>query len=55
MSFEFIKLLPTPDKIREEYPMPPSLVELKQKRDAEIKDVITGKSSKFLVIVGPCS
>lgn len=55
MSFEFIKLLPTPDKIREEFPMPSSLVDLKQRRDAEIKDVITGKSSKFLVIVGPCS
>ena len=25
------------------------------KRDAEIKDVFTGKSNKFLVIVGPCS
>lgn len=55
MSFEFIKRLPTPDKIREEYPMPPALAQLKLERDAQIRDVITGKSSKFLVIVGPCS
>lgn len=55
MSFEFIKLLPTPDRIREEYPMPPALADLKLKRDAQIRDVITGKSRKFLVIVGPCS
>lgn len=55
MSFEFIKLLPTPDEIRREFPLPDKLVELKEKRDAEIKDVITGKSNKFLVIIGPCS
>ena len=28
---------------------------LKAKRDAEIRDVFTGVSNKFLVIVGPCS
>ncbi|MDE7269066.1 MAG: 3-deoxy-7-phosphoheptulonate synthase, partial [Acetatifactor sp.] len=33
----------------------PELVRLKEQRDAEIRDVITGKSNKFLVIIGPCS
>ncbi len=28
---------------------------MKVKRDAEIADIITGKSDKFLVIIGPCS
>lgn len=55
MSFEFIKKLPTPSEIREEYAVPAELVQLKEARDAEIRDVITGKSNKFLVIVGPCS
>lgn len=55
MSFEFIKKLPTPDEIREQFPLPEKLVRLKQERDQEIKDVITGKSDKFLVIIGPCS
>ncbi len=55
MSFEFIKKLPTPDEILEEYPLPKQLVDIKRERDAEIKDVFTGKSSKFLVIIGPCS
>ncbi|MDE6014123.1 MAG: 3-deoxy-7-phosphoheptulonate synthase [Acetatifactor sp.] len=55
MSFEFIKKLPTPAEIREEYALPPELVRLKEQRDAEIRDVITGKSNKFLVIIGPCS
>ncbi len=55
MSFEFIQKLPTPDEIREEYPVPDSIKQLKQSRDALIRDVITGKNDRFLVIVGPCS
>lgn len=55
MSFEFIKKLPTPAEIRESYPLPASLVKIKEERDREISDVITGVSHKFLVIIGPCS
>lgn len=55
MSFEFIKKLPTPDEIREQFPFPAELAHLKAQRDQEIRDVITGKSNKFLVIIGPCS
>ena len=55
MGFEFIKKLPTPAEIREEFPLPAELAEKKKKRDAEIRDVITGKSNKFLLIIGPCS
>ena len=55
MSFEFIKKLPTPTEIREEYALPPELIRVKEQRDAQIRDVITGKSNKFLVIIGPCS
>ena len=55
MSFEFLKKLPTPDEIRREYPLPAELIDIKNKRDQEIRDVITGKSDKFLLIIGPCS
>ena len=55
MSFEFVKKLPTPSEIKEQYPVPEKLVALKKKRDQEIRDVLTGKSNKFLVIIGPCS
>ncbi len=55
MSFEYIKKLPTPAEILEEYPLPAELAKIKQERDAEIRNVITGKSNKFLVIIGPCS
>lgn len=55
MAFEFIKKLPTPDEIRNEFPVPEHLAAIKKRRDEEIRRVITGESSKFLVIIGPCS
>ena len=47
MSFKFIKKLPTPAKIREQYPLPEELVELKAKRDAEIRDVLLENQINF--------
>ena len=55
MSFEYIQKLPTPEEIRQEYPLGKELTALKKERDAMISDVFTGKSDKFLVVVGPCS
>lgn len=55
MSFEFLKKLPSPEEIREQLPLPAELARLKQERDAQVRDVLTGKSGKFLVIIGPCS
>ena len=55
MSFEFIQKLPTPDEIRMQFPLPEDLAKIKAERDSEIRDVLTGKSKKFLVIIGPCS
>lgn len=55
MSFEFLRKLPTPDEIKEEFPLPKNLINLKSQRDEEIKKVFTGKSDKFLMVIGPCS
>lgn len=55
MSFTFLNQLPTPDEIKRDYPLSSELKELKKQRDAMISDVITGKDSRFLVIIGPCS
>ncbi len=55
MSFQYIQQLPSPEEIREEFPLSQKLIELKKNRDKEISDVLTDKSNKFLVIVGPCS
>ena len=55
MSFEFIRKLPTPTEVKNELPVPKNVAALKTQRDKEIADVITGKSDKFLAIIGPCS
>lgn len=55
MSFQFIKKLPTPAEIKEQFPLPMKLAELKEARDIQIKKVFKGESDKFLLIIGPCS
>ena len=50
-----LKEMPSADVIRALYPMDEELHRIKAQRDAMIKDVFTGESDKFLVIIGPCS
>ena len=47
--------IPDPEEIIAAKPLPESLKKVKAERDKLISDVITGKSDKLLVIVGPCS
>ena len=55
MSLHYMKKVMSPDEIKESYPISEEIKAVKQKRDQQIKDVFTGNSDKFLVIVGPCS
>ena len=55
MSFTFIRQLPSPDEVKALEPMSEEMKKIKAGRDKLIRDVITGESDKFLVIVGPCS
>ena len=55
MGMNSIRQLPKPEEFRKEYPLPPELSRLKEERDRQIRDVITGNSDRFLVIIGPCS
>lgn len=55
MSFDFIKKIPTPNEIRDQYPISEKLAKIKSDRDHLIRQVITGESDKFLAIIGPCS
>lgn len=52
---DFVRKLPIPKEIKEQFPIPEDVKKIKEKRDAEIADVFTGKSDKFLLIIGPCS
>ncbi len=52
---EFIRKLPIPRDIKEEYPIFPEKQAIRKQVDQEMKDIISGKSDKFLLIIGPCS
>ena len=55
MSFKYIRKIPTVEEILAEMSIPEELREVKAQRDQEIKDIFTGESSRFLLIIGPCS
>lgn len=55
MGFQYVNNLPSPEEIKERFPLPAELKNLKIERDQAICDVLTGASDKFLVIIGPCS
>lgn len=55
MGMRINKGLPQPEELKAECPLSRDLIELKKKRDQEIREVFTGKNNKFIVVVGPCS
>lgn len=55
MSFTFHRKLPVPKEIKAQYPVSDELAAIKAKLDQNICDVLSGKSDKFIVIIGPCS
>ena len=55
MSINMIKQLPSPEEIKAEFPLTAEQIEQKKKFDAEVRDVFTGKSDKFIAVIGPCS
>ena len=55
MNMKFLRKLPTPAEIKEMYPLDEESKKIKEANDKAIKDVFTGKSNKFILIIGPCS
>jgi 3-deoxy-7-phosphoheptulonate synthase len=53
--FIFEKKVISPSELKNQYPMSEKDTLVKKERDQQIKDVFTGDSDKFLVIIGPCS
>lgn len=52
---KYICKLPEPEELQNKYPLNDELVEKRKQIIKEIKDVLSGKSSKKLLIIGPCS
>jgi 3-deoxy-7-phosphoheptulonate synthase len=55
MSFTYVQEIPAPREILAAMPLSPELVEIKNKRDQEIKAAFTRRNSKLVLIIGPCS
>ncbi len=52
---EFIRKLPIPKEIREQYPLSEELRKKKNEFDGEVAKIFRGESAKKLLVVGPCS
>lgn len=55
MQMEFIRKLPTPQELMEQFPIDDRVKKIKVQRDKEIADIMTGKDNRFLLVIGPCS
>lgn len=55
MKMEFMRKLPTPQELKEQYPVSAEIAAIKEKRDEELGAVFEGKSDKLLLVIGPCS
>ncbi len=55
MSFTYLKPMPNPEEIKSEYSLSEDMKAIKERRDKEIADIITGKDDRILAIIGPCS
>ncbi len=55
MSMNFERKLPIPMEVKEMYPLSWKAEQTVNSRAVEIRDIFTGKSDKFILIIGPCS
>ncbi len=55
MGMMFERKLAIPKEVKEMYPLTSEMSEVVKKRAEEIRDIFTGKSDKFVLIIGPCS
>ncbi len=55
MGMNFLRKLPIPKDIKEQFPMSENLVKIKEGRDLEIRKIFTGEDNRLALIIGPCS
>ncbi len=55
MQMEFIRMLPTPQELKEQFPLGEQISKIKAERDTIIQNIFEGKDDRFLLIIGPCS
>ncbi len=55
MNMDFLRKLPTPQEIKNLYPVSEELINRKKENDLEIAKVFRGESNKLILVIGPCS
>lgn len=55
MEMEFLRKLPTPQELKEEYPVSAQIVATKAERDDQIRAIFEGKDDRLILVIGPCS
>ena len=55
MQMEFIRKLPSPQELMQDYPLGAEALAVKAARDKEIKDIFSGTDDRFILVIGPCS
>lgn len=55
MNMEFKRKLPTPQTIKDMYPISEKLAQKKQANDRQIRAILTGEDDRLLLLIGPCS
>lgn len=55
MNMEFLRKLPVPQEIKERFPLTDELKTIKQQRDEELKQILSGQEDKLILVIGPCS
>ena len=55
MNMNFLRKLPTPQEIKQLYPLSDELALIKKQNDEEISKVFRGESNKLVLVIGPCS
>ena len=55
MEMEFVRKLPTPQELKEQFPVSEKIAKIKEARDEEIRNIFEGKDDRLLLVIGPCS
>ncbi len=55
MNLEYKREMPTARVVKEMYPVPEALAEVKAENDKRIQSIFLNESDKFLLVIGPCS
>ena len=52
MDMEFLRKLPTPKELKEQFPVSEKIAAIKEDRDRQIREIFEGKDDRLLLIIG---